>query len=116
MILALAMLLASFEPSTDPAATHEAAVIKVKMGPGWCIDEQGAPWQCETIQPPQPVTSWLQGSCLYIADEDDVAPGEVLVIVIRATRDGIGSPVCTHDGGPLDCGTVELIEADAPCP
>ena len=112
----LAVLIASFDPSADPEATHQAAVVKVRMGPSWCHDKYGVPYRCETIQPSVLVTSWLQGNCVYISDDDDVAPGELLMIFVRAMRDGVSSSVCTHDGGPDDCGTVEYSEVNASCP
>ena len=85
------------------------------MGPSWCHDEQGAPWQCETIQPPRDIACSVQGNGIYIPDDDDVAPGELLMIFIRAMKDGVASPVCTHDGGPLDCGTPQLVGEGYQC-
>lgn len=85
------------------------------MGLAWCHELDGTPVRCLQIQPPRDIDCSVQGNGIYIPDDDDVAPGELLIIWIRAIKNGVASPVCTHDGGPLDCGTPEVVGEGYQC-
>ena len=109
---ALALGLSSF-CFEGAAAVHVCQAYVMRMGEVWCEDEFG-PYRCVQIRPPEDVACIVTDHIAQAAH--DPAPGEALVIWIRAMENGVASPVCTHDGGPLDCGTVELIGESEPCP
>lgn len=110
-----------FEPG-DVDATHpapdsfvcQAYVRRMVPNGGWCDDPAGGKVSCPAIGLPEDVECGVVGHLASAAY--DPLPGELLVIWIRAMLQGVASPVCTHDGGPLDCGVVESVDEGTPCP
>lgn len=114
-VLALGISAFSFEPPTSGPApdSYVCQAYVVRMGPAWCLQEDGTFVICQQIQPSEPVACIVTDFCAQAAH--DPLPGEVLGIWIRSMLNGVASPVCTHDGGDNDCGTVELVDEGPPC-
>lgn len=111
-ILALGISAFSVDP-LPPGVTLMCQAAVIRSGEAWC-EIDGTPVRCQMIQPPEEVECIVTGSCAYAAH--DPLPGEVLMIILRSMEQGVASPVCTHDGSALDCGTVEYVEDSATCP